>query len=619
MHGRNTAKSKIGHQKVSSNRIKTCSSRSSIKFRCKNEAKNKLSERIDDNLESQEKHLGKTESRCLSTKTDMHWKNSNNKKLREWFKRKNNECRLARRAIVTKKRQERSNKLVEEQLRIARHEKSAECVKKWIESKRKEASNTQLEIRKHNKETDSEKIPERNEDLSGRRMNCNLPKKRFAPYIQKCFRKHNENDATVEYKTLSKCIPNGESLSTTSNIVSDNHNCVRKQMANKDARDNNSTNVDGNNQYEQNNMKHKRMSYDAWLLSKRKLEEKTQPLAKKSGSDTEINLKTSPLGVHLKQVSDTFLDRSISAADNCNDESKVVHGKSSNKFAYDVNDSDNISTFVEIRRSDDKTKASLVEMNTRAKQTSAKARKPILQCKFSRHTRSYSALDHGRYCMPRECNENEEEKIPKLLSTKMPFPGEFGVPDHVSRVQERLFFKKCDQNNLSDSRIEVPDVALPVDFSTNMENVVHVNCSSELSSTNTLEFLQAIEVAPKQNHEYDHSFNLPENALKYDPSISNDMSTNVINALSENNGKCKTSSSSNTNTHFESRLNKDKKISRGSCELDLHTTSAAIESVSLKKCMSKHEHENVSLFKISESESNSEIIHHDTILTQKTM
>jgi hypothetical protein len=116
-------------------------------------AGNERSYRYDSEEEEREKSDGGGQSpRRVYLPTDMHLKNSDNPKLKEWLKRKNTEYRRARKAERQKKKDERNNAMIENELKIARREKSSERVKEWMDVKRKEAAKRHKEEKKRQKE-----------------------------------------------------------------------------------------------------------------------------------------------------------------------------------------------------------------------------------------------------------------------------------------------------------------------------------------------------------------------------------------------------------------------------------------------------------------------------------
>nr|KAG5699427.1 hypothetical protein BaRGS_016273 [Batillaria attramentaria] len=384
-----------------------------------------------------------TSPRRVYLSNEMHLKYSDNPKLQEWLKRKNAEYRRQKKAERAKKREERNDKMVEQEQKIARREKSSERVKEWMDMKRKEAAIRNKEERRRKKQQARQEAAHRaSRSPSGGVMGKRIDRPASAPASRD--KKHipikrpesavrlDNGDGTVPKPPDSKFVYKRPVSGRVKLMKLQNERNSRARSADQQ-------------RYEalspEEKEKRARLSYDAWLVAKRKEDQQKKKEAQKQKdlikSDPEMERIIPELAKKRIERIKSGKKRIDTGMQNIDNAANTSFGggdfdqESPEAIQEGHPPNDNVPRPSSYKLAVDGAAASLAEVNTRARPVSAKTRMPIPQSALSPR-RPKSATPKVKAVMDKD---QSDEPNPY----KLPFPDHMGVPEQVKRVQEKIF------------------------------------------------------------------------------------------------------------------------------------------------------------------------------------
>ena len=372
--------------------------------------------------------------------TDMHLKHTDNPKLREWLRRKDAEHRRARKAERAKRREERNSKMVEAELKMARREKSSERVKQWIEMKRKEALLQQKEERRR-KKLEAKQQPVRRASSSPETgvTGTRIDRPRTAPVSKTPYRlikrpnsaaRLDEGDSSPSRPPDSKFLYKRSVTGRVRLMKLQNERNAELRSADQQRFKELST---------KEGEKKTKTSYDEWLITKKKQEVEKRKAAKQQKemmqSDPELERIIPQMARQRierakngRRTLDTGLGprRSSNNEDGQGEQGEEGQESGGSRPSYKL--------------AINGVAASVSESPTPPRPTSAKARPPSAR-KATSPQRPQSAST-ARSSAGKAKTNNSTGQVVKPSVYKLPFPDDLGVPDHVRRVQERIFSKE---------------------------------------------------------------------------------------------------------------------------------------------------------------------------------
>ncbi|XP_070200189.1 glutamic acid-rich protein-like [Littorina saxatilis] len=442
--------------------------------------------------------------------TDMHIKNSDNPKLKDWLKRKNAEHRRARKAERTKKREERNDKMVEQELKIARREKSSERVKQWMDVKRKEAARREKEERKRRKQDAQEEAKLRARSQSGVSGSGVGRPQSAPPRDTKKYIPVQRPDSAVEAR--SRLDPGDGSAPKPPDTkfvykrpVSGRVRLMKLQsVRNSQVREAEQKRTEELTAEEKEQKA--RTSYDAWLLTKRKedIEKRKESKRQKelAKSDPEMERIIPELAKRRidrikngKKSIDTGISQIDRSANNSFGGGEFgEEGEGQQNGEQGQGQTPKPSSYnLEITGEG----ATLVELNSRSRPATAKARMPIPQKAFSPR-RPQSAKARSKSPKVREVMDVDRSTEPNPF--KLPFPDDKGCPDHIRRVQERIFSNDLTTQSDNDSERPEPQGCASMEIASCPKGV-DASSKSNANPRASMALLQEIEAAAVQEAE----------------------------------------------------------------------------------------------------------------------
>lgn len=415
--------------------------------------------------------------------SDMHLKNSDNPELLDWLKRKNVEYRCTKKAERAKRREERNEKMLANELKIARREKSAEKVQKWMEAKRKEAARHEREGRRSRKQDKARQEAARRATSSTggvvKFQTVDPPPSALRPHSAPSSKPQNyipvkrpESAADTAAKLDGTAPKPPDTKFVYKRPVSGRVRLIKLQNKwNSDARKADQKRAEELTADEKE--KRARTSYDSWLIAKRRndLEKRKEAKLQQEMSKSDPELRDI-----IPQMARHRIEKIKNGKKRIDTGRSDIDGHSNAQFdGVDFGYDDEEATTVTEEGSGERdgssvpkpssyhlstegTSASLVELSTRARPVTAKTHMPIPQSVFSprqRHSpakpRPQSARTSGRVRAVMDADLSQEPN-----PFKLPFPEELGVPDHVKRVQKQIFSKGLTASQQS-SKSERPE------------------------------------------------------------------------------------------------------------------------------------------------------------------
>ncbi|KAL8561694.1 hypothetical protein ACOMHN_054991 [Nucella lapillus] len=393
--------------------------------------------------------FGDVSPRSVYPPTDMHLKYTDNPKLQEWLKRKNEEHRQARKAEKVKKREERHQKQSEMEQRQTRREKSSERVKQWMDLKRKEAAKQQKEERRRRKQEAQEQaaLRARNAAENGiRGSRVDHPQSAPPPNNKHTPIKRPESAARLDNGAYMAPKP-PDTKFVYKRPVSGKVRLMKLQNEKK-AKEAEQKRFEELSPEEKE--KKTRMSYDAWLIAKRKEDtEKRKEVKwqeKLMKSNPEMNNLVPELAIRRIQEigkAKKKIDTGVSVID---DEVNKRFGgglfgkedeKPSQKHDQDLSIPDPSSYSLTVEGS----ASTLAELNARARPTVSKTRMPIPQSTLSPR-RSQSAKP-SRDSSPKVRTIMDTDYMAEPNPFKLPFSGDFDTSLQIRGIQERMSTKSA--------------------------------------------------------------------------------------------------------------------------------------------------------------------------------
>ena len=456
--------------------------------------------------------------------TEMHLKYSDNPKLQEWLKHKDTEYRRARKAQRAKKREERNEKMVERELKIARREKSAERVKQWMEIKRKEALRRQKEERRRKKQEAQELAARRAKSPDGVLRGSRIDRPQSAPPANT-----NKKHIPIKRPESAVQLDNGDGSSPKppdSKFVYKRPVSGRvRLMKLQNARNAQARSAD-QKRYEELSAEEKekkaRTSYDAWLIAKRKQDIEKRKEAKRQKelikSDPEMERIIPELAARrIERIKNgkKSIDTGISQIDK--DANKRFgggnFGEEAEQTAEQSEGEGSIPKPSSYKLAVNGSAASLVEVNTRARPISAKTRMPIPQSAFSPRRPQSAKATQASSPKVKAVMDTDQSAQPNPF--KLPFPDDQGVPEHVKRVQERIFSKQLTSQSGGSERPE-PQGCAAVESATCLKGAdgpkvescpkgVDNATKSDTPPRASMVLLQEIEAEAVQSEEAEHA------------------------------------------------------------------------------------------------------------------
>lgn len=370
--------------------------------------------------------------------SDMHLKNSDNPKLLEWLRHKNAEFRQQKKAERAKRREERETNMMETERKQARRTKSEEQVKEWMEMKRKEAAERGKEERTRKKllaQQVAEQKNSRNTSSSLTIHRIDRPASASPPPATKKYIPIKRPESAHVKLDSEAAIPKPpDSKFVYRRPVSGHLRLMKLQRA----RNSHEANQQRNETLSpEEKLKRARMSYDAWLIAKRKEDIQKR---KEAGKQKELIKSDPEMERIIPEIARKRIERIRNGKQHIDTGIKKID-QHANKVFGDGDleeedgipsaDGDNVPNPSSYKLCIEGSAASLVEVTNRSRPVSAKTRMPIPQSLFSPR-RAKSATPKVDAIM----NQTEEAKDNPF---KLPFPEEHGAPEHVLRVQEKLF------------------------------------------------------------------------------------------------------------------------------------------------------------------------------------
>ena len=416
----------------------------------------------DDDDDDGSKRFGNVSPRSLYLPTDMHLKYSDNPKLQEWLKRKNIEHRQARKAERAKKREERDKKVAELEVKAARREKSSERVKQWMDMKRKEAAKQQKEERRRRRQEAQEQAALRamSTESTVRGNRINRPQSAPAAGKNHIPIRRPESAARLENGAYTAPKPPDSSSKFVYKRPVSGRVRLMKVQDEKNGKSRNAKEKKDEDLSPEEREKKMRLSYDAWLVSKRKEDVEKRKEAKRQ----ENMIKSDPEMERLiPEVAERRIEMIKSAKRSIDTGSNVIDNDANKRFGGG-SFGEKEKQAVAPSQTEDNTEpssynlavegsaATLVELNSRARPTSAKTRMPIPQSAFS--PRRPQSAKPSRDSSPKVRTIMDTDYMAQPNPYRLPFSDDLGVPHHVRRVQERIFSKQAASQSNGSERPE---------------------------------------------------------------------------------------------------------------------------------------------------------------------
>ncbi|XP_076450284.1 uncharacterized protein LOC143286557 [Babylonia areolata] len=435
--------------------------------------------------------FGNVSPRSVYLPADMHLKYTDNPKLQDWLRRKNTEFRQARKAERAKKREERLEKQTELEEKALRREKSSERVKQWMDLKRKEAARHQKEERRRRKQEAQEQATLRAKNAENAVRGNRIDRPQSAPSASKKHIPIKRPESAARLENGAYTAPKSPKPPDTKFVykrpVSGRVRLMKMQNE-KNAKARNAEQKRLEELSPEEKEKKMRMSYDAWLMAKRKEEgEKRKEVKRQEDlikSDPEVDRLVPELAIRrIEKINNDKknIDTGVNLIDD--DVNKRfgggLFGKDEDKPSLKH---DSVLEPSLYNLAVEGSASTLVELNSRARPTAAKTRMPIPQCALS--PRRPQTAKPSRDSSPKVRAIMDVDHMSEPNPFKLPFSDEYGALSHARRERSS---SKHTPSQSGDKRPEPQGCA----------SVEHTSCPKGDEGPRPCSFPKGLDSSPK--------------------------------------------------------------------------------------------------------------------------